>query len=180
MFGIVSINEFGKHGDSMHLFLNLFDIFLTHGVVFLDHFLLDLFLHLELAQFLDLIFIQDDAGSISQAELGLVLEILSVFSVEEAELCSHFRGVSNLVEVAVNVRELQVLEVRLRVVLKLLEFGADGVGGLDLGCFVLKVEVCDGVVSFVGLPVALVVLFHDLNQVVLRDLNILLRLSGES
>ena len=138
LFECVSINEFGKHRDSMHLFFNLFDIFLAHGVVFLNHFLLDLFLHLELAQLFDLILIKDDAGSVSQAELGLVLEILSVLGVEKAELCSHFGCVSKLIKVAVHVRELQVLKVRLRVVLKLLEFGADGVVfGFNLGGFVL-------------------------------------------
>ena len=69
---------------------------------------------------------------------------------------------------------------RLWVVLQFLDLLDYGVVGLHLDCLVLVGEIQDSVVSFVRLPVAFVVLLDDLNHVVFRDLNILLRLSCES
>ena len=96
-----SINEFGKHGDSLDVSLYLFDVLLAHGVMFLDHLLLDLFLNLQLANLLDLVFVKDDARSVSEAKLGLFLEIVSVLCVQQAELCSQFVGGSKLDLVAI-------------------------------------------------------------------------------
>lgn len=163
----------------MHFSLNLFDILLAHGVVLLDHLLLDLFLDLQLAKLLYLIVEQDHARSVGEAKVSLVLKSLSLFSVKQAELCSHFVGFTDFEQITIHVLELQVLEKRVGVVLQFPNFRAHSVLTLDRLSFVTRMEVCDSVVSFVGLPVAFIVLFHDLYLVVLRDLNIPLRLSSE-
>jgi len=68
-----------------------------------------------------------------------------------------------------------------RVIFELNNFGAQRVAGRNyFQRFVFIVEVYDIVVSFVGLPVAFVVLFHDLDHLVFVDFYVSFGLGGES